>query len=295
VTISDSNTGLAAVDDLRIAILGPQATGGPRRLTRQLLNGGRASVLAVVAKLPESDIARGAATATELSRDGIRTLLCDDPRYPDRLRRALGAPPALFYQGPIELLDRPTVGICGSRKASIEGLRSARACGEDAARFGVTVVSGYAKGVDTESHCAVLAAGGTTIAVLAEGISHLRLKEPYLSLPRSAQARMLVVSQFPPGQRWTVGAAMTRNQVIVGLSQMVIAVEPGETGGTLRAGEVAIQADRRLLMLGHAMRKAPGEDKLLAAGAHRVTSRAELEAELRRLRQGGFGGQLALV
>jgi DNA processing protein len=275
-----------------LAILGPRAVGGPRRLTQHLLRSGRQAAWAMITELPASERAAAESEAAAMSDDGVRVLLCDDQAYPDRLRRAPGAPPALFYRGSLKLLDTPAVGICGSRNASSEGLRAARACGADAARTGVTVVSGYAKGVDSESHMASLVEGGITIAVLAEGIGQFRPKRVYRDLP---QDNMLVMSQFPPGQRWNVGAAMTRNQVIVGLSHALVVVEAGPTGGTLRAGEMAIQAGRRLLVLGFAGGDPDGNTKLLALGGHRISDRATLTAELRRLHSTGSGGQLVLV
>jgi DNA processing protein len=181
------------------------------------------------------------------------------------------------------LLERPSVGVCGSRKAGIDGLRAARACGEDAARLGVVVVSGYAKGVDTEGHTSALAANGGTVAVLAEGIIDFRPKQAYRDLPDGALERLLVVSQFPPRQRWTAGAAMTRNQVIVGLGDAVIVVEAGATGGTLQAGKTALQNGKRLWVLGFPGEDPPGNQALLAAGGRRIASRAELAAEMREL------------
>ena len=114
----------------------------------------------------------------------------------------------------------------------------------------MVVVSGYAKGVDTEAHLSALTAGGSTVAVLAEGIADFRLKQSYGGLPDGALNRLLVISQFPPRQRWTAGAAMTRNQVIVGLGDAVVVVEAGAGGGTLRAGETALQTGKQLWVLG---------------------------------------------
>jgi DNA processing protein len=146
------------------------------------------------------------------------------------------------------------------------------------------VVSGYAKGIDAESHLACLESGGSTIAVLAEGILNFRLRPAYRELPSSALDHLLVISQFPPSQRWTAGAAMTRNQVVIGLSQAVVVVEAGETGGTLRAGEVALQSGRRLLAMDFAEGTPQGNAKLIAAGARRIINRVDLAEELRSLR-----------
>ncbi|MGW4209429.1 DNA-processing protein DprA [Lentzea sp. NPDC004789] len=236
-----------------------------------------------IEKLPQAERDEAAETAERLWNQGYAALLCDDPQYPDRLRRFAGAPPALFCQGDIDLLSTVSVAVCGSRAAGDNGLRAARACGEEAARFGVTVVSGYAKGVDTESHLAVLRAGGSTVAVLAEGVDHFRLKVPYRELSADVARRLLVVSQFPPRQRWTAGAAMTRNQVITGLSHAVVVIEAGESGGTMKAGEVALRGERPLLVLDGRSGSFPGNERLIAAGGHRVTTRAELADQFRRL------------
>lgn len=281
--MSTSDAEVTDADALLLALLGARAAGGPRRAAKQLLQSGRKHLRTLIAQVPDAERAQAESIAEVLTSSGVRALLCDDDRYPDRLRRFAGAPPALFCRGPIELLGTSTVGVCGSRDASVAGLRAARACGEDAARLGITVVSGYAKGVDTESHLACLESAGGTIAVLAEGINNFRPRPAYQRLPSSARDRLLVLSQFPPGQRWTAGAAMTRNQVIIGLSQAIVVIEARETGGTLRAGEVALQSGRPLLVMDFADKNPRGNEKLLAAGARGVVGRVDLAKELRRL------------
>jgi DNA processing protein len=270
---------------LWLALLAARASGGARRAAKQLLQSGRDHVRGLVEKLPDSELDQARSVAARLHADGVRVLLCDDVEYPDRLRRFAGAPPALFYKGRRELLDAPAIAVCGSRKASAQGLRAAAACGEDAAKSDVIVVSGYAKGVDTESHVAALRAGGGTVAVLAEGIDQFRVKEPYQALDAESRARLLVLSQFPPTQGWTVGAAMTRNQVVVGLGRALAVVEAGEKGGTLKAGEVALKGGRPVLVLATGAVASEGNERLVAAGARPITNRGELVEELRRLRE----------
>jgi DNA processing protein len=276
--------GTTSAGELVIALLAPHAAGGPRRAAKVLLQSGRRSLEEMTSELPYEERVAAAEMAERLRSEGVGVLFCDDPAYPDRLRRAPGAPPVLYHRGPIELLDRPSIGVCGSRNAGAAGLRAARACGEDAAAVGVVVVSGYAKGVDTEAHIAALGAGGGTVAVLAEGILGFRLKPAYRDLPNQAlEQQLLVVSQFPPQQRWTAGAAMTRNQVIVGLGDAVVAVEAGETGGTLQAGKTTLHSGKRLWVLGFPGEDPPGTQALIAAGGSRVGSRVALAAKLRDL------------
>lgn len=275
--------GTATSHDLWLALLASGAAGGPRRAAKVLLQSGRRRLEQLVGQVQADEQQAAEEVALELAEQSVGVIFCDDPKYPERLRSVPGAPPVLFYRGPIELLERTSIGVCGSRNVGSNGLRAARACGQEAASLGITVVSGYAKGVDTEAHLSTLSAGGNTVAVLAEGIMGFRVKQAYGGLSDGALGRLLVVSQFPPRQRWTAGAAMARNQVIVGLGEAIVAIEAGETGGTLRAGEAALQAGRPLWVLSFPAEEPPGNKLLLAAGGRCVASRAELRDGMHNL------------
>lgn len=214
---------------------------------------------------------------------GVDVVYAHEPSYPSRLLSLRKAPPILFYWGNSDLFDVPAVGMCGSRHASDSGLRAARACGRVVASLGLTIVSGYAKGVDTETHLAALETGGKTVIVLAEGISHFRQKRSFVAtgLP---EERVLVISQFAPSQSWNVGSAMARNAVIFGLAQVLIVIEAGETGGTLNAGLQALANNRPVLALDFkTVSTPPGNEILFGRGATRVRSLSELEESLNKL------------
>ena len=181
--------------------------------------------------------------AEDLDRRGIGALVRGVGAYPMGLDRLAGAPAALFYRGSLDLLEQPSVGVCGSRNVSDQGLRTATACGEIAAAQGVVSVSGYACGVDMATHIASLRAGGGTIIVLPEGLDHFRVRRDGIDAVWNDQ-RALVVSQFAPTQTWTAGGAMARNSVIIGLGKALIVVEAGEKGGTVAAGSRALDLGR---------------------------------------------------
>lgn len=156
--------------------------------------------------------------------------------YPKRLLAVLGnkAPDTLYLQGNVDLLNLDGIGFCGARKSSKKGIDTVRDCAEQAARAELTVVSGNAAGVDFEAHYHSLSAGGTTILILPEGINHFRVKRALA--PVWDWERALVISQFNPDDAWKGYRAMTRNQVIIGLSKAMIVIEAGEKGGTMNAG-----------------------------------------------------------
>ena len=146
----------------------------------------------------------------------------------------------------------------------------------------MTVVSGYAKGIDTATHLAAVKAGGTTVIVLAEGILRFRRKRAYAH-EGFDWSRSLVVSQFPPLQTWSVGAAMSRNAVIAGLGLALVVVEAGETGGTLNAGLQALDMGRPVIALDFSSQTPPGNAILLRRGAVGARSTRELAGILTNL------------
>lgn len=223
-----------------------------------------------------------AAWQQELSSREMGLLLPEDNRFPEKLLDLKSPPSYLFYWGNLDLLEERGVGMCGSRNVSERGLEAARACGEEVAGEGWHVVSGYAKGVDTETHLAALDAGAGTVIVLAEGIFNFRRKKVFDTVPFDAE-RVLVLSQFPPTQKWTAGGAMTRNGLIVSLGEALVVVEAGAKGGTLNAGMQGLDLSRPVFALQFSDETPAGNQRLLEAGAEAIHSRGALKERLRSL------------
>lgn len=258
--------------------LAPVVTLGLRD-ARRVVAGGNHALLEHWEHLPQDARADVEALHHRLQDNGIGLLLLHDDAYPARLKDLSSPPLYLFFWGNLQLLDEPGIGMCGSRGATERGLDAARACGEEAASRGWNVISGYAKGVDTETHLAALREGAGTVIVLAEGVLNFRRKRAFDNVPFGPE-RVLVLSQFSPRQRWSAGAAMTRNSVIVCLGSALLVVEAGEKGGTLNAGEQALSMERNVLALDFSDATPPGNRVLLNAGARAVRSRGELKTFL---------------
>jgi DNA processing protein len=186
------------------------------------------------------------ALETSLENASVHLLSAVDEGYPSKLKIGMKAkaPPLLYCRGNLKLLSSDSIGFCGSRKASEKGIETARDCAEQLARGGLTVVSGYAAGVDITTHKAALAAGGNTVFVLPEGILHFRIKQEIEHL--WDWNRVVVVSQFEPTLSWSVQNAMARNSVICALSNAMILIEAGTTGGSIAAGRTCLEMKKPL-------------------------------------------------
>lgn len=215
---------------------------------------------------------------------GVQLLTFMNPSYPKRLKDMPTFPPLLYAWGNTGLLDTSAIGICGSRHASIDGLRHARRFGTIAAELHLTVISGYARGTDAEAHLGALERGGNTIAVLANGIANFRIKADFRVFD-DLPDRMLVLSQFRPMQRWLAGTAMERNKVICGLADGLVVVEAGASGGTLHAGRQCLRQRKPLWVIQYRAPRdtAAGNDILIREEAIPLRTENELKGTLANL------------
>jgi len=179
----------------------------------------------------------------ELGRRGIKVLVVADPHYPANLKRIYDPPPVIYYRGEIKPEDDQAVAIVGSRRATAYGKTVAHRLGADLAESGVTVVSGMARGIDTQAHLGALDAGGRTIAVLGSGLDNIYPPEN-AGLMHRIEAAGAVLSEFALGTPPDAGNFPVRNRVISGLSLGTVVVEAGENSGALITCDFALEQGR---------------------------------------------------
>src|SRR5690606_39956473 len=93
-----------------------------------------------------------------------------------------------------------SVAVVGARAATSYGVHVAAQFGVGLSEAGWTVVSGGAFGIDGAAHRGSLAAGGTTVVVLACGVDYCYPAE-HRSLFAGARDPGVPVSACPPGVR----------------------------------------------------------------------------------------------
>ena len=147
----------------------------------------------------------------QVHQSGVRALIPGDNDWPtafDDLGEV--APYVLWTRGTSSFLSRPMsdlVTITGARACTSYGEYVARELASSVAADERVVVAGGAYGIEGASHLAALAAGGDTIAILANGVDR-----PYPVGHRDLLDRVaavgLLASEVPPG------AVPTRHRVI---------------------------------------------------------------------------------
>jgi DNA processing protein len=169
-----------------------------------------------------------------------------DAAYPVPLLELPLPPPALYVRG--ELPAGPVVAIVGTRRPSLAGVEAAELFGFGLAQVGVTVLSGFARGIDGAAHRGALASGrpGATVAVLGCGLG-----DPYPRQHRELGERIVaaggaLVTELPCGTPPRPWQFPVRNRVIAGWSRGTLVVEAAPRSGSLITARLALELGREV-------------------------------------------------
>ena len=227
--------------------------------------------------------------ARRLADSGAHVLFLTDSAYPALLREIDDPPPVLFARG-LAFPEAPAIALVGARRASRAGLDAARILAAGLAEAGVTVVSGFARGVDAAAHRAALDAGGQTVAVFGSGVDVCYPPEQKGLLETILRAG-LALSEFPMGTQPEPWNFPVRNRIIAGLARIVCVVEAAEKSGSLITARCATGYGRDVAAVPGSILSpgADGSNALLKDGAILVRNADDLlrelpEGERRRLR-----------
>lgn len=169
-----------------------------------------------------------------------------DPAYPRHLAGVHEAPAVLFSRGHLDPIDNG-VSVVGSRNASPGQLQAAHEIATALAHRGLTVVSGLAAGIDASAHCAALAAGGRTVAVMGTGLDHT-YPASHRALRTQIEDTGLVISQFFPQDTGSRASFPMRNAVMSGYGRATIVVGASEKSGTRHQAKAAVGHSRGLIL-----------------------------------------------
>lgn len=211
----------------------------------------------------------------------VRIIALVDPDYPENLKNIYGAPLCLYLKGELAPGDKLSLAIVGSRRASFYGLSCAERFAYSLADLGITIVSGLARGVDTQAHKGALKAKGRTIAVLGSGLNRIYPPENK-GLAEEIADSGAVLSEFPLNTEPAARNFPRRNRLISGLSIGVIVAEAAKNSGALITADFALEQGREVFAIPGKVDSATsfGANQLIKQGAKLVDSIEDILEEL---------------
>ncbi len=214
---------------------------------------------------------------------GGDVLILDDGSYPNLLREIPDPPITLYVRGNWqECFEMPCIGVVGSRRCSTYGRNSSEMLGRDLAEHGICVVSGFARGIDSQAHKGAIEGKGKTIAVFGTGIDKVYPKENAKLVDEILDNGGAIVSQFPLGTPPLRENFPYRNRIISGLSLGILVIEASERSGSLITARLAMEQDREVMAVpGNITSKTSfGTNYLIKSGAKLVQQWQDVVSEL---------------
>lgn len=247
---------------------------------------------ATAAALQDKDLSQARKIMAECEQMGIGIISFGDAQYPSRLKYIADPPMVLYYKGKLpDFEETATVGVVGTRKASLYGLQVAKRLGFQIGTCGGMVVSGMAEGIDGYATQGALLAGGKVLGVLGSGVDVV-----YPAKNKALFAEMerfgCLISEYPPGTppyKWNFPQ---RNRIISGMSNGVLIVEAPEKSGALITARAALEQGRDVFVVPGNIDVATcmGSNALLREGATAVSHGWDILSEYAQM----YDGALAL-
>lgn len=195
-----------------------------------------------------------------------------DSIYPESLKQIYNPPVLLFYQGNLDILELPKIAVVGSRDCSQEGTKVLEKIIKELGNQYI-IVSGLARGIDTSAHMSSLKFGGSTIAVIGNGLDYFYPKENKV-LQNYLSKNHLVLSEYGPNQSPLKFHFPERNRIIAGLSKGILIIEAKLRSGSLITCERGLEEGRDIFAVPGSTLSGYSEGchQLIKEGAYCVTS-----------------------
>ena len=224
-------------------------------------------------------------------RAGARAVTLWDPSYPPSLRNIYDPPPLLFVRGTLTEEDSRSVAVVGTRRPSPYGILMAERFALALAQFGLPVVSGLARGIDSAAHAAAGRSGNRTLAVIGSGIDIIYPSENR-GLAEKIALCGAVLSELPFGAKPDAANFPRRNRIVSGMSLATLVIESPPGGGAMITAGMALDQGRDVFAVPSAVspNSRSGTNLLIKEGKAKLTECVddileELAPHLLRLKQ----------
>lgn len=204
--------------------------------------------------IPENDLIESVKNVVNDKIGSFSIVVNNTPGWPQKLAASTRPTPLLYYRGDLGLIESTSVSVVGSRKASDEGKSRARRIARELCDANITVVTGMAKGIDTEATTAAIESGGRVICVIGTPIDETYPKEN-ADLQNRVALDHLLISQVP-FYRYAEESFNShrirfpeRNELMAAVSDATVIVEASDTSGTLSQARACLHQKRPLFIM----------------------------------------------
>ncbi len=166
----------------------------------------------------------------QAERDDVKIVPFSSDQFPHNLKQIYDPPLVLYIKGDILKSDTLSLAIVGARRCSYYGRTQSERFARQLVGVGFCVVSGMARGIDTNAHIGAIKGKGRTIAVLGSGLGSIYPRENK-ELSEKIASNGAVISELPMSTPPNNRNFPPRNRIISGLSLGVLVIE-----STLRSG-----------------------------------------------------------
>jgi DNA processing protein len=204
----------------------------------------------------------------------INTIAPDESNFTKILTDIAKPPKTLDYIGNLPVTRTTSVAIVGTRRPSLYGKEVTHRLAYDLSSRGVVVISGLALGVDAIAHKAALEAGGTTIAVLGNGLPKIQPSSNRQLAENIIQQGGAIISEYGRNEEARPYYFLERNRLVSGLADAIIITEAAIRSGTLNTAAHALEQGKEIFVVPGNITSplSAGCNALLKQGARVATS-----------------------
>ena len=192
----------------------------------------------------------------------------EDSAYPSILKETKGAPERIYGIGNPEAL-KPSVAVIGARKVTPYGKTCTETFARQAARRGLSIISGGAIGCDQIAHQAALDEDAQTVVVFGSGANVIYPKSGKKLFEEVVANDGAVISEHPWDTKPMPYFFRERNRIIAGFALMLVIAEAGMPSGTFSTADAALSAGRDVAVVPGSILSpySKGTNNLLLQGA----------------------------
>lgn len=154
----------------------------------------------------------------------------------------------IYYRGIWDKnIFEKSIAIVGSRSMTRYGKEAVDKFVSEFVANGVTTISGFMYGVDTEVHQKTVDYGGRTIAVFGCGLDVIYPSENEKLYSQILENKGLVISEYEPSAKPHLWKFPQRNKIVAGLATLgVLVIEAGEKSGSLITAKLAKKMGKKV-------------------------------------------------